>query len=190
MGRTTSKAAAEVSALTTIVGCALLSITTRAVPQELSPDALSFEVASVRPNTSGGFSFVGVQVQPSGAVTAENVSLRRIIAFAYGLDVYQTVEGRSKLLDQNFDIRAKTAPDVRRPRAPEMGPVNFMMQRLLSQRFKLAVRGENRVQNGYSLVRAKPNGALGSRIKSSDFVCPRPVDAPRTPSLATSRLRF
>ena len=77
--------------------------------------ATSFEVASVRANKAatdiglGG----GVQALPGGSVLATGLSLRNLIAYAYGLDtLYERVEGRSELLDQYFDITAKAPTDV------------------------------------------------------------------------------
>lgn len=55
-------------------------------------------------------------------VEAVNVPLRGLIAFAYGLDVYQAVEGTSTLLDDKFDLTATAAGTVspaRRGRATQ-----------------------------------------------------------------------
>jgi len=112
-------------------------------------------------------------------VVAENVSLRTLIAFAYGLDLlYERIEGKSDLLDQNFDVLAKAASDV--PLAPpgKVGPVNLMMQNLLAQRFKLVVRVDAREQSGYALVKARNDGSLGSRIRPSDLTCPPQGEKP------------
>lgn len=138
----------------------------------------SFEVASVRPNKSEGASSLsslsGVRTLPGGTVIATNMPLHTLIEFAYGLDVlYERVEGKSSLLNQNFDVNAKAAGDVPRGEFRKVGPVNLMMRNLLIDRFKLVVRLEERSQQGYALVRAKPDGSLGAGIRPSDLKCPR-----------------
>ena len=134
--------------------------------------AQSFEVAAVRLNKSGGGGFGSIQVQPGGSVTVSGVSLRALIAYAYGLDVlYEPVQGKSELLDQFFDVSAKAGADVEKAAYGTIGPLNAMLQNLLADRFKLLVRTESRAQSGYALVRAKSDGTLGPRIRPSDISC-------------------
>jgi uncharacterized protein (TIGR03435 family) len=64
----------------TLIGCALLPVQTQAPP---SPPA--FEVASIKPNTSGeGYTFF--QSPPGGLVRLTNITLRDLIAEAYGIE--------------------------------------------------------------------------------------------------------
>ena len=60
--------------------------------------------------------------------------------FAYGLALYESVEGGSEFLEERFDVNAKaaTAPTPGRP--GELGGLNIMMQNLLVERFGLVVR--------------------------------------------------
>jgi uncharacterized protein (TIGR03435 family) len=128
----------------------------------------AFEVASIRPNNSGGVNLVGIRTLPSGSVVVENLPLRSLIVFAYGLDpLHERIEGRSDLLDQHFDVIAKAGSDVPRARPFEVGPVNLMMQNLLAERFGLVVRVEHELVSGYVLVTARPEGALGPGIQES-----------------------
>jgi uncharacterized protein (TIGR03435 family) len=111
---------------------------------------------------------------PGGSVMAPNVSLRTLIAFAYGLDqLYERIEGESDLLDQHFDVIAKSGSDVPPAQFGKVGPLNLMMQNLLAERFKLVVRFEDHRQSGYALVRASRGGRLGPGIRASDLECPR-----------------
>ena len=165
----------------------------RAVTQGGRPpqaEVQSFEVASVRPNKSGGFNLAGVQTRPGGVVEAVNVSLRGLIAFAYGLDVYQVVEGTSTLLDDKFDVTATAAATVSPARFAEVGPLNVMMQHLLAERFRLVVRWENRPQPGYALVRARTDGTLGPRMRPSDLECPRQASTSPRPAEDTRSCFF
>lgn len=153
------------------------------------PEGRSFEVASVRLNTAGGFSLVGVQARPDGII-AENVSLRRLIAFAYGLKGYQHIEGGTQLLDDNFDVWVKASVEVPDVRDGEIGPRNIMMQDLLADRFKLAVRWEDRRQAGYALERLDPNAPVGPGMRQSDVECPQPADTRLEVSAEMRRCRF
>jgi uncharacterized protein (TIGR03435 family) len=127
--------------------------------------ALSFEVASVRPNNSDGVSLAGVQTFPGGSVVGSNVSLRALIYFAYGLKTHETIEGASDLVDRRFDVMARAAANVPIVPRGQVGPLNVMMQTLLAERFKLVVRVEDRPQQGYALVRARADGPLGQGLR-------------------------
>jgi uncharacterized protein (TIGR03435 family) len=145
----------------------------------------AFEVASVRPSSVDRITPSPIETRPGGSVVAINVSLRRLIRFAYGLDNYvasETVEGAStlsrtsgRLLDDRFDVIAKAAGDLPLARAGNVGPLNLMMQRLLADRFKLAVRWDERPQQGYALVRLREDGSLGPRARRSDLDCSDPA---------------
>ena len=71
--------------------------------------AQSFEVASVRPNNSGPFGLAPLRALPNGSVVATNVPLRGLIMFAYGLALYESIEGGSEFLEERFDVNAKAA---------------------------------------------------------------------------------
>lgn len=160
--------------------------------QAAQPKGPSFEIASVRPDNSGGVNLTGVRMLPDGSVVAPNASLRNLIAFAYDLNqLYERIEGTSDLLDQQFDVTAKTASRVPPARLGTIGPLNLMMQNLLAERFKLVVRVEHRQQSGYALVRATTDGRLGRGMLASDLKCPRQADAtPNTPSDTRSCFAF
>jgi uncharacterized protein (TIGR03435 family) len=142
--------------------------------QTATTSSRAFEVASVRPNTGAVNVFARVVTRAGGSVSATNVALRRLIHFAFGLKDYDAIEGRSSILDDRFDVIAKAPEDVPIARPGEVGPLNLMMQSLLAERFKLVVRWENRLRPGYALVRLKPEGTLGPRIRRSDFDCSDP----------------
>jgi uncharacterized protein (TIGR03435 family) len=118
---------------------------------------------------------------------AINVSLRRLITFAYALDVNESVEGASKILDDRFDVMAKAADDVPRARTGEAGPLNLMMQSLLADRFKLVVRQDTRPQQAYVLTRLRDHENLGPGAKKSDLDCADPATRDKKPSAEDPR---
>lgn len=168
---------ARISLASVVVLGLLLSLGSGAVvaqaTHQFQAAAQSFEVASVKPNDSGDFSLVGVRVLPGGSVVASNVSLRTLIGFAYGLDTYDGIQGRSSLLDRSFDVMAKAAEDLTPAPPGTVGALNVMMQNLLAERFNLVVRVDERPQQGYALVRAAAKESLGSGLWPSDLTCPR-----------------
>src|SRR6478736_4381030 len=73
--------------------------------------SLTFEVASVKPSRSeGGGSF---HRAPNG-ITYLNVTLQRLLLFAFGLKDFQIVGGPSWLTTDTFDVIAK-APEGTTP---------------------------------------------------------------------------
>ncbi len=114
--------------------------------------AQTFEVASIKPNlTGGGHSDVDVD---GNLLRMKNVTLKACLTWAYRVTDAE-VAGPPWLESERFDIVAKT--ESGRPR-PEM------MQALLAERFKLAVHREAKELTVYSLVVAKS----GPKLKKVD----------------------
>src|SRR5262245_4407234 len=97
---------------------------------------LEFEVASVKPNTSGP-NMMSIRTLPT-SFNVTNVPLRMLITQAYRLSNYQMVGGPTWLDSDRFDIVAK-APEGSRP-----DQTMLMLRGLLADRFKLKVHGETR----------------------------------------------
>ena len=76
-----------------------------------------FEVASIKPNHSGGDGFTFNSL-PGGRFAATNVSLKTLIQIAFGVKDFQIEGGPRWLGADTYDISAKTAsPDRLQMRA-------------------------------------------------------------------------
>ena len=144
----------------------------------------TFEVASVRQNTTGSTRtsaspglmpgpFGTVNPRP-GLVTISNMTLRDLIAAAYGISPnfvpYLLTGGPERILATRFDVVA---------RPPEGAPASEthpMLRALLADRFKLSVHIEKREVPVYALVVAR-EGQLGPRLQPSDADCAFPATA-------------
>ncbi len=146
-------------------------------PVEPTP---KFEVASVRPNTSGD-NRMTVQMLPGGRYNAINIPPRLLIMNSYGLQEHQLVGAPAWIASERFDIVAKAEGDLEPP-ASRVGPsrVQLMVRALLEERFKLKVHHEPREVPVYELVRARADGQLGRELKLSTVDCEAIVAARRS----------
>jgi uncharacterized protein (TIGR03435 family) len=115
----------------------------------------SFDVASVRPSQhSVGPDYNNQLTYTPTGFTARNVTLKRLIAEAYHLQLNQ-VFGPSWLDQSEYDIDARAAGGATRE---QMAP---MLRTLVAERFKLTQHTEMREMRVYELVVAKS----GSKIQ-------------------------
>ena len=130
-----------------------------------TPAAPSFEVASVKPNTSGSRS--SSTRTPSGGrrFTGTNVTVRQLILGAYNLRGLQLIGGPGWIDSDRFDIDASAPEDA----SPDQ--ILPMMRALLADRFKLVVHTETKEQPIYALMFARPDKKLGPEIKESTLDC-------------------
>lgn len=132
----------------------------------------SFEVASIRPNQSQVNPLRGEGVprlRPGGRFEAINVSLRALIAHAYGVRTLVEIEGDQPILERRFDVLAITDADVQTFQPSVIGPLNVSLQNLLAERFRLRVRWKDSDADAYELVRKE--GALGPGIRAAQIEC-------------------
>jgi uncharacterized protein (TIGR03435 family) len=110
--------------------------------------APGFEVASVKPSQAGRET---IETSP-GKLTMRNVTLISCLKWAYGLQRYPIVDtgaGLGWVGSERYDIVAKAegaAPDDQ---------LKLMLQALLADRFRLAIRRENRSIPVFALTTAK-----------------------------------
>jgi uncharacterized protein (TIGR03435 family) len=120
-----------------------------AIALALTAQTPAFEVASIKPNhTGGGISSIRVT---AGRVTMENVSLKKVTLWAYGIpdDREYALVGADWLTSEHFDFQASFPVDT----PPEQ--IRAMTQALLAEWFKLALHKETRQLPLYVLVVAK-----------------------------------
>jgi uncharacterized protein (TIGR03435 family) len=148
--------------------CATALIAQSPAPAASRP---AFEVAAVRPNTSGT-NQVSIGIQPGGRFTAVNVPLIVLIRIAHRLQESQLVGAPDWVVNERYDISAKAEAEF----SPAMpgGPAGLqqlMLQSLLEDRFKLMTRRETREMPIFALVLARADGKLGPQIKPSATDC-------------------
>jgi uncharacterized protein (TIGR03435 family) len=145
----------------------------QAAVQAPPPDIASaaFEVASVKPNKSGeGPTQIGVQLT---RFTVVNAPLRQLIVFAYGIQPYQIEGGPGWLTTERFDITAKIPDRFANMGGSlgQIGPLNYMMQKLLADRFKLVVEHSAKDAQVYELQLARADRKLGPALTRSSIDC-------------------
>jgi uncharacterized protein (TIGR03435 family) len=106
----------------------------------------AFEVASVKPNTSGSGS--SRTSGTTGQLTITNRSLKELIEMAYSIQDFQ-LSAPDWLGSAKFDIVAKIPAGAGANQRPAM------MRALLADRFQLAVHRESKEMPAYALVAAR-----------------------------------
>lgn len=149
------------------VCCLALSAQT---PVPTSAD-VAFEVASIKPNKSGGTN--SSTSGRAGSFTASNITARQLIVYAYRLRPFQLAGGPGWISSDRFDIQARS-PENAKPDNPAM------TRALLRDRFKLVAHTETRQEQVYALVPARADGRLGPQLKASTQNC-----APSQPGAAS-----
>jgi len=164
----------HISTVAVCVGLALATCELALLRAQAPPpggDKPKFEVASVRQNTADDGK-VMIGIQPGGRFGAVNVPLWDLIRQAYAVQRTQIVGAPDWTETTRFDIVAKAEGDIPRagPGAP-IGPLNFMLQDLLEDRFKLRAHRETREMPIYALVPARSDRQLGAGLRVSTVDC-------------------
>jgi uncharacterized protein (TIGR03435 family) len=140
-------------------------------PPAPAGDKPKFEVASVRPNTNDDGK-VMFGIQPGGRFNVVNFPLWDLIRQAYSLQRTQIVGAPDWAETARYDIVAKAEGDI-----PGMmpgsgpGPLSFMLQDLLQDRFKLRAHRETRELPVYALMLARSDKKLGAGLRPSTVDC-------------------
>jgi uncharacterized protein (TIGR03435 family) len=151
-----------------VVGALGLNVMAQASAPAETP---KFEVASIRPNTSGD-NKISNQILPGGRYNAVNILPRLLIMNAYALQEQQLVGAPPWISSERFDIVAKAEGEIGPPVSRD-GPsqMQLLIRSLLEERFKLKVHREPREVPIYSLVLARPDGRLGKGLRVSAVDC-------------------
>jgi bla regulator protein blaR1 len=112
----------------------------------------TFEVASIKPNTSGE-RWESVSPVTGGKLTAKNVTVGWLVKTAYHVEPFQIAGLPAWANTERFDVLARAADAHTTPEQ-----LRQMIRTLLADRFQMAMHKENREQPTYSLVVAR-NGA-------------------------------
>ena len=113
---------------------------------QTSTPAPSFDVASVKPSKHEvGPDYNNQLTYSPGGFTGRNVTLKRLVAEAYHLQLNQIL-GPGWLGQNEYDVDARTAEAATREQ------MALMLQSLLTQRFHLAKHSEMREMRDYELV--------------------------------------
>jgi uncharacterized protein (TIGR03435 family) len=112
----------------------------------------AFEVASIRPSAPHAPS--GVSFYPGGRFTASGTTTQQLMKLAYGVRDFQISGTVDWMYSQRFDINAKPAAAVSNDRVP------FMVQQLLTDRFKLQFHRETKETQVYILTIGKNGSKL------------------------------
>ena len=137
------------------------------------PGLLTFEVASIKPANPDAQGS-SIHFMPGGSVKMTNVSLRRIIMFAYDLRDFQISGGPGWVGTEGFDISARSdraaaealadpskMTDAQQKTVREQ--MGERMRTLLADRFQLIVHKETKDQPIYALVVSKNGTKLQDR---------------------------
>ena len=108
---------------------------------------LSFEVASIKPIEllPAGQTGFGTVTQDPSMISIKSVNLRSLLRRAYGLAEFQ-IGGPDWLGTQFYDLTAKLPPDVASDQIPAM------LQKLLTERFRMTLRWDAKQETSYALV--------------------------------------
>jgi len=106
----------------------------------------------------------------TGRIIFTNVTLMSVLLRAYDVKPYQAT-GPDWLSSERYDITATIPPGATKEQ------FDLMLQRLLAERFHLALHHETKELQGYELIRGRT-----AKLKPSDEVGPdvQPTEAPKT----------
>jgi bla regulator protein blaR1 len=143
----------------------IFSLVASAFAQDGVTPRPSFEVASIKPNSSGG-NRVALVGQPGGRFVATNVTLQMLITIAYQVDGFRISGGPNWVNSDRFDIEARAEGGNTIPGQPFP-----LLQSLLEDRFGLKVPWETKEFPVYELVVAK-NGMKLQAVADPDPLPP------------------
>jgi bla regulator protein blaR1 len=140
--------------------CLLNASRTRA---QSRPERPEFEVASIKPGNPDS-RLLRTVITPGGNLRAENVTLRTLIQDAYRMRPFQLSGGPRWIDEDKFQVIAKGDESA----TPDQ--VWRMLQALLEDRFRLALRRETREQTiSYLTVKNEPKLSPSKEGTGSGF---------------------
>jgi uncharacterized protein (TIGR03435 family) len=119
-----------------------------------------FDVASVKPVQPNVPHMVGVKVYPGGRVVISTMPLKGLTVIAFRLSYWQISGGEAWVANDEYDVEAKPAPNVRindlrhASYGIESEQLREMLQALLIERFQLKFHREAKTGDVYRLERS------------------------------------
>jgi uncharacterized protein (TIGR03435 family) len=153
--------------VTAVMAALLIAVVAGAHAQSSRPQ---FEVASVKPNTSGSFSSRSSTDGDSGYFRVVNATLKSLILSAYRLFDFQLVGGPDWITTARFDIEAKVdraALPLPRTTPGEPDVMSLMVQSLLEERFQVKTHRETRELPVFTLTVVKNGTTLTRTVEGS-----------------------
>jgi uncharacterized protein (TIGR03435 family) len=149
--------------ITMTLAAAVLLVGVISPLRAVEPRAQEFEVASIKKNPSGRDPYsLGINFAPNGRFAVTNMPLFELINIAYSLSFKQLDENGFTLVNDAFDVDARApANTVSQDVDARRAQLRLMMQKLLADRFKLAVHKKTAEMPLYALAIAKN----GPRLK-------------------------
>jgi uncharacterized protein (TIGR03435 family) len=133
--------------------------------------APKFEVAAVRENTNNDGK-VMIGIQPGGRFTTVGAPLWELMRLAFAVQRTQIVGAPDWTETARYDITAKAESEIQgTPPGGPPGQLNFMLQELLEDRFKLRAHRETRELPIYALTLARNDKRLGAGLRPSAVDC-------------------
>jgi uncharacterized protein (TIGR03435 family) len=115
-----------------------------------------------------------LRLQPGGVFTATNVTVRKLIEYAFqrhAFDRREVAGGPRWIDDDRYDIVATSSADHIVDADASFRTTWAMIRSLLADRFSLSVHEENRTRPLYALVLSAGPDALGPRLHRTDVDC-------------------
>ncbi len=134
-----------------------------------------FEVASIKPNTSGN-GMIMIRPPVGGRFTATNARLKTLVVIAYKVQDYDISGGPSWANTDGYDVTAKATDS-----SAGMDQIRPMLQTLLEDRFRLKVHREPKQVPVYELLPGK-NGPKLPEAKEGGCVAFQPDKPPPPPA--------
>jgi uncharacterized protein (TIGR03435 family) len=153
----------------------MLAMASTAWSQDAPAKKLTYDVISVKPDTSGGGG-MRIMITPDG-FQADNVSLKMLMQTAYQYN-QELIFGLPKWADTDrFDVKAKVAEEDL-PGLKSMAPPDRIkiVQNIVEERFKVKVHRETKELPTYDLVIAK--GGLKIKEAVLDENSPKAMKGP------------
>src|SRR5688500_6216916 len=151
--------------------CVLVGLALANVLAGQAQEKPTFEVASVRRNTTDG-DHVSLGIQAGGRFTAVNVPVSMLIRTGYRIRDFQLFSAPDWVATERYDVVAKAEGDFAPPSPNEtISRLELMLQSLLEERFKLAVRRETRQLPIYALILARADSKLGQHLRPTTADC-------------------